>query len=125
MRFVAVKQFQMQVAAGFVREALKKFARKAKPECAGSVLFFLGVGDFLLRKFVQSAPDKMRAATEIQDTSRETFIHWHIRFCTLRCGHHSFPPWLWSKPSIPRMPRLSPSAVAKACPSAMPQSSTV
>src|ERR1035441_7500935 len=35
MRLVAVKEFQMQVAAGLVGEALEKFARQPEPERTG------------------------------------------------------------------------------------------
>ena len=53
VRFVAVKQFQMQVAAGFVGEALEKFAGEAEAECAGDILVSFGLGNFLVRKLVQ------------------------------------------------------------------------
>src|ERR1019366_2770616 len=79
MRLVAIKQFQMQIAARFVREALKKFAREAEPEHAGHVLNFFRTGNFLLRKFIQPAPDEMRPAAEIHHAAREAFVHRHIR----------------------------------------------
>ncbi len=48
VRFVAIKQFEMQVAARLVREALIKFAREAEAERAGGVLLSFRVGNFLL-----------------------------------------------------------------------------
>src|ERR1700685_2787862 len=80
MRLVAVKQFEVQIAARLVRKALKKFARESEPERARHVLIFFRPGNFLLRKFVQPAPDKMRSSAKIHDAARETFIHRHIRF---------------------------------------------
>src|SRR5450432_3847079 len=48
MRLVAVKQFEVQIAARLVREALKKFARKSEPERTGKILPFFRLGNFLL-----------------------------------------------------------------------------
>src|SRR5882724_3539305 len=92
MRLVAVKQFEMQIAARFVRESLKKFFREAKTKCARSVLIFFNFGNFLLRKFVQSAPDKMWSSAKIHDATREAFVHRHISFS----GERIF--WIKSKP---------------------------
>jgi len=80
MRLVTVKQFQMQIAAGLVGEALEKFARQPEPERAGNVLVFFRPGDFLLRKVVQPAPDEVRPPAEIHHAAREAFIHRHIGF---------------------------------------------
>src|ERR1700722_6050040 len=80
MRLVAIKKFKVQIATGFVREALKKFARKPETERARNVLIFFRVGNLLLRKFIQPAPDEVRSSAKIHDAARETFIHRHERF---------------------------------------------
>lgn len=82
--FVAVKQFQVQIAPRLVGEALKKFAREAKTKRARCVLIFFRVGDFLQGKFVQPVPDEMRTPAEIYNATCETFIHRYI--CLAREG---------------------------------------
>ena len=42
VRLVAVEQFQVQIAAGFVGEGLEKFAREAETKCARRILEFFG-----------------------------------------------------------------------------------
>ena len=80
MRLVAVKQFQMQIAAGFVGKGLEKFARQPKTERAGGVLVFFRAGNFPVRKSVHSAPDEVRSSAEIHDAAGEAFVHRHIGF---------------------------------------------
>src|SRR5882724_10096445 len=55
-------------------------ARESEPERARGVLTFFGIGNFFLRKFVQSAPDEVRPSAEIHDTAGETFVHRHKGF---------------------------------------------
>ena len=58
MRFVAVKQFQVQIAAGFVGEALEKFAREAETKRARDVLIFFRVAMFFCENL--SSPRQTR-----------------------------------------------------------------
>lgn len=80
MRFVAVKEFEVEIAAGFVGECLKKFAREAEAECTRYIERFFRRTDFLLGKFVQSAPNQIGSPAEINHTAREAFIHRHVSF---------------------------------------------
>ena len=80
VRFVAVEEFEMKIAAGFIGEALEKFAGKAEAKDAGHVLGFFGVGNFFLRELIQAAPDEVGTAAEIHNTTSETFVHRHIGF---------------------------------------------
>jgi hypothetical protein len=80
MGFIAVKQFEVEVAAGFVGEALKEFAGEAEAEGAGQILIFFRIADFFLGKTVQSPPDEVRAAAEIDDATGEAFIHGDVGF---------------------------------------------
>src|ERR1017187_7160653 len=90
MWLITVKQFEVQVAAGFVGEGLEKFARQAEAKRARRVLEFLGFGNALLGKFVQAAPDQMRSPAKINDAARQTFVHGHESFA----GERVF----WMKP---------------------------
>src|ERR1035438_1954475 len=74
VRFITVKQFQMQIAARFIREPLEKFTREAKAKGARNVLAFFHAGNFLLRKLVQPAPDEMRATAEIHHATCEALV---------------------------------------------------
>jgi len=78
MGLVAVKQFEMQVAAGLIGEALEKFTCEAEAKRAGHVLDFFGWGDAFLGKLIQTAPHEVRPPAEINDAARETFIHRHV-----------------------------------------------
>ena len=80
VRFVAVKQFEVQVAARLVGEALEEFPRQTEAKGAGHVLVFFGAADFPVRKLVQSPPDQIRAPAEIHDAAGEAFVHGHIGF---------------------------------------------
>lgn len=75
--FFAVKQFQMQVAAGLVGEALEEFTCQAEAKRARHVLKFFFFADALKSKFVQPTPNEVRPAAEIDDASCEAFIHRH------------------------------------------------
>src|SRR5207249_2226151 len=74
----SVKQFQVQVAAGFVGEALKEFAGETKSECAGHILLLFRLTDRFISQFVQAAPDQVWTATEIYDATRQAFIHRNV-----------------------------------------------
>jgi hypothetical protein len=80
MRFVAVKQFEVQVAAGFIGEPLEEFAREAKSERTRHVLESFGFGNALLGEWIQSTPDEIWPSAEIHNAARETFIHRYISF---------------------------------------------
>ena len=80
VRFVAVEEFKVEIAAGFVGEALKEFAREAEAEDAGQILRFFGVGNFLLGELIQAAPDEVGASAEIHDAAGETFVHRDVGF---------------------------------------------
>ena len=80
VRFLAVKQFQMQVAARFIGEALKELARQAETKCARHVLLLFFARDAFEIEFVQTTPNEVRPAAEIDDASREAFVHRHKAF---------------------------------------------
>jgi hypothetical protein len=84
MRLVTVKQFQMQITAGFIGESLKKFAREAKAKCAGHVLQFFRAADAFLGKLIQAAPDQMRSSAKINDATREALVHWNVSLTAQR-----------------------------------------
>ena len=84
MRLVAVKQFQVQIAAGLVGKGLEKLAREAEPERARSVLVFFRVADFFLREMIHPAPDEVRPSAEINHAAREAFVHRHVGFSSER-----------------------------------------
>jgi len=80
MRLVAVEQLQMQVAARLVGETLEKLACQAEAERTGHILIPLALCDRLLCKLIQTTPDQMRPAAEVDDTTSQTFIHGHVGF---------------------------------------------
>src|ERR1019366_7264975 len=75
VRFVAIKQFQVQVAARFVGEGLEEFARQAKAEGGGGVLILFLRADFFVGVFGQAAPDQRGPAAEVNDASGQALIH--------------------------------------------------
>src|SRR5439155_2545934 len=78
--FVPVEQFQMEVAARFVGEALEKFPRQPEAKCARHVLLLFRCAEAFELQFVQTTPNQMWSSAEINDASRQTFIHGHISF---------------------------------------------
>ena len=80
VRFVAVKQLQVKIAAGFIGEGLKKLPGQPKAECAGLVLLPFGLGEVLVGISIQSTPDELRPSAKINHTAREAFIHRHVSF---------------------------------------------
>ena len=78
--FVAVKKFEVEIAAGFVGKTLEKFAGEAETEDAGHILGFFGVGNFLLGELIQAAPDEERSSAKIYDAAGETFVHRDVGF---------------------------------------------
>ena len=80
MRFIAINQFQMQIAPSFVGKSLKKLPRQSEPERGGHVLRSLGLGEFFVGLIIQPAPDEERPPTEINYATCETFIHRHVSF---------------------------------------------
>src|SRR5436190_12358397 len=78
VRFIAVKQLQMQIAMGLIGEALKKFPGQTEPESTGHVLISLRFTDSFMSQSVQPPPDQMRPAAEVNDAPGETFVHRYI-----------------------------------------------
>src|SRR5436190_9987748 len=78
VRLISVKQLQMQVATGFIRESLKKLPRQPKAKGARHVLLLFLPAQFLVSEIVQTTPDQIRPAAEINHTSRQTFVHRHV-----------------------------------------------
>ena len=79
VRFIAVKQFKMEIAPGFIGESLEKLPGEPKAERARHVLRPVGFADGALGEFVQPTPDQIRSPAEINNTARQTFIHGHMR----------------------------------------------
>jgi hypothetical protein len=52
VRFVAIQQFQVKIAAGFVGETLKKLPRQAEPERGRHVLLSFGFAKFAVSELV-------------------------------------------------------------------------
>jgi hypothetical protein len=78
VRFIAVKQFQMEIAARLVGEALEELPGQAESERAGHVLFSLSLIDALVGERIQPAPDQAGPSSEVNHAPCEAFIHWHI-----------------------------------------------
>ena len=68
----------MQGATSLIREALEKLARQSEPERARHVLLLLGFTDDFLGKGIQTSPDQQWPPAEIDDATRETFVHRHV-----------------------------------------------
>src|SRR6266576_4975695 len=77
VRFVAVEQLQVKIAAGLVGETLKKLPSEAEPERGRHVLPLLRFAELAVGKASQTAPDQMRPAAEINHAPRQAFIHRH------------------------------------------------
>src|SRR5438876_11665298 len=80
VRFLSVEQLQMQRAARRIGEPLKEFSRQAEAKRARHVLALFRRADSLELQLVQSAPYEVRPAAEIDNTSRQAFVHRHIGF---------------------------------------------
>src|SRR6266436_3450195 len=80
MRFLSVKQLQMEVAPRLVCEALKEFPCESEPEGAGHVLGLFRRGHPLVRKAVQAAPYQIGSSAEINHTPRQALVHGNISF---------------------------------------------
>ena len=78
--FAAVEQLQMQVAPRFVGKCLKKLLRQPEPKGRRHVLVSLRGTNLLWGQIIQSAPDQIRPAAEIDDASRQAFIHRQVGF---------------------------------------------
>lgn len=85
----------MQVAARLICEALKEFASEAKSESTGQILPHFRVSNVLKGHFVQSTPDEIGAATEVDDAAGEAFVHGNVGFALLRGGDLSV--WIKGK----------------------------
>src|SRR6185436_16092061 len=72
--------FKMEVAACFISKSLEKLPSQSKTEGRGHILFFLLFCNSLVRKLVQSSPNKEGSATKIDHATGQTLIHWHISF---------------------------------------------
>jgi RNA polymerase sigma factor (sigma-70 family) len=84
VRFLAIEQFQMQVAPGLVGEGLEKFPRQPKAEGAGHILDLFR-GRYLSKgQLIQTSPDQVGPPAEINDTSRQTLVHGHIGLAAKR-----------------------------------------
>src|ERR1051326_2646672 len=82
MRLIAVQEFQMYIAARLIREPLKKLSRQPKPEGGRHILLLFDVGDPFVRQIIQPPPNEVRPATEINYTTRQTFVHGYVRFAS-------------------------------------------
>jgi len=68
MRLVAIKQFDVQVAAGLAGEALEEFARQPEPERAGGVLIFSASVIFFCENL--SSPRQTRCGRPLKSTTQ-------------------------------------------------------
>src|ERR1700754_1068892 len=78
MRFIAVKQLQMQIAAAFIGKSLKELPGEAKAELARGILVFGCFSKGLIGFIIQSPPNEKGTAAEIDHAASEAFIHGHI-----------------------------------------------
>src|SRR5687767_1599525 len=99
----------MQITARLVREPLKELSGQPKTKRGRHILPLFKARNFI-RHLVQPTPNEVGPTAEIDDTSRQTFIHGNIRLalqCSLRravCNRI-----FWSKrKSIPANPLLIP-----------------
>ncbi len=84
MGFIPVKQFQMQVAPGFVGERLEKLPRQPEPEGRGHILPFLRSGQRGVGEILGNPPDQIRPPAEINHAPGQAFVHGHIRLARER-----------------------------------------
>src|SRR5258708_40336906 len=77
MRLVAIEQFQVQIAPGFIGEALEKLTGEAETEGAGHVLGLFRRSDSFEGQFIHPTPNQAGTAAEINDATAQAFIDWH------------------------------------------------
>ena len=75
MRFVTVKQLQMEITAGFIGEGLEEFARQPEPERARHVLDSFRLADGFVREGIESTPHQAGPAAEVDDAPRQALVH--------------------------------------------------
>src|ERR1043166_10158596 len=80
MGFVAIQQFKMKIAPGFIGERLEKFPCEAETECARHILLLFKIVDGPVGEFVQTAPDQKWPSAKINYAARKAFVHGHISF---------------------------------------------
>ena len=80
VRFGTVEEFEMEVAAGFIREALEEFAGQSEAESGRHILRFFSIRNLFEGEFVEAAPDQVRPAAEIDHTAGEAFVHRDVGF---------------------------------------------
>ena len=69
----------MQIAAGIVRERLKKLLRQPKTKRGRNVLQLVGFRDGLLMISSQATPNEVRPIAEINHAPCKAFVHWDER----------------------------------------------
>src|SRR5687768_13079233 len=84
VRFFAIKQLHVQITSRFVGKSLKKLPRQSETKRARHVLLFLRLAHVFEIELAQPAPNQAGTAAEIDDTSREAFIHRHIALASER-----------------------------------------
>ena len=84
VRFIAIKQFKMKIAARFVGKSLKELPRQTETKGARHILISFGFREALVSQSLQSAPDQIGPSTEINHTARQAFVHGHIRLTRKR-----------------------------------------
>jgi len=78
--FVAVEEFEVEIAAGLVGKGLEELVGEAETEGGGTVLVFLLYGDFLVGLGDQTAPYQIGSAAEINDAAGQAFVHGDVGF---------------------------------------------
>lgn len=72
----------MEVATGLIREALEELPGQSKAKDAGHILHFIRMRNFFKRKIVQTPPNQVRPAAEINHAPGEAFVHGNIGFAS-------------------------------------------
>ena len=110
---VAVQQFQVQIAPGFVGKSLKKLTRQAESKRAGHILSFFRWTDALLAEFIQPAPYQIGPPAEIYHAPRQAFVHGHVRLASewitrIKAGPIPANSFLVTKRLNERLPKRKP-----------------
>src|SRR5690349_10532558 len=103
----------MQVATGFVGKALEELSRQTKTKGTRRILLLFCGTDLLILHFVQTAPNKVRPAAEIDDATGQAFIHRNMGFASERiagieAGSVSSNPLLVSQRFTKCLPQRNP-----------------
>ena len=80
MRLIAVKEFDVEIATRLIRKGLEKFPRESETKSSGRVLIFFREGKSFVSGIVESAPNQVWPAAEINDATREAFVHRNVGF---------------------------------------------